>query len=546
MTAFRPAYEGEFPTLGWSVLDWFEEMLAAPDRSEYAPLVLTDEQARFILQYYRVDEQTGTRRVYRRAVLSRAKGWGKSPILGGIGCAEALAEVVPDGFDANGRPVGKPWATLRTPWVQFAAVSEDQTKNSWAPVLEMLREGNAVDEYPGLEPLEGFVNLPGKGRMEPVTASATSREGNRPVWCGLDQTEEWTSTNGGIKLAATLRRNLGKTNGTSIESPNAFIPGRGTVAEKSAEYWMRIKEGKSKDSGLLYDIREASSDVDLADKDSVMRGLAEAYGDSAVPAGGWVDLPRIAAEVWDPDTDPLDARRYYFNQITGAADSFVEQPQWAGVLYSLIHGESRQVSATEPIVLGFDGSRKRSKGTTDATALVAVCVSDGYAFPVGVWEEPDGPESEGWEVPETLVEFTVDDTFKRFNVVGFFADPTLWESNVAKWEAKYGSRLLVGAPQHPITWRTAQVNRTVAAVADLHSAILNQDLTHGGDPTLSKHVLNARRRHRSQGDLLFKEFPESPRKIDAAYALMLAWQARLAALSKSIPVKKSFVPVRVR
>jgi hypothetical protein len=47
-------------------------------------------------------------------------------------------------------------------WVQLAAVSEDQTKNSWTPLLEMLRDGPVVDNYPGprgvrlvREPAEG-------------------------------------------------------------------------------------------------------------------------------------------------------------------------------------------------------------------------------------------------------------------------------------------------------------------------------------------------------------------------------------------------------
>jgi hypothetical protein len=556
MVAFRPDYEGEFPTLGWYVLEWFEEMLAAPDRPEYVPLVLTPEQARFVLNYYRVDTATGMRRTVRRAVLSRSKGWGKSPLLGGIGCAEALADVVPDGFDASGRPVGKPWADVRTPWVQFAAVSEDQTKNAWAPVLEMLREGPVVDEYPGLEPLDTFVNLPGKGRIEPVTASSTSREGNRPVWVGLDQTEEWLPSNGGVRLASTLRRNLGKTNGSSIESPNAYIPGRNSVAEKSAATWSlqieRNEDGTQKHprlQGLLVDHREAPPDTDISDRKSLINGLTVAYGDSAAEVGGWVDLERLVAEIWDPDTDPMDARRYYLNQVTAATDSFVTQPEWAGARIDIVKPtiQKRVVSSTEPIVLGFDGSRARTRGTTDATALVAVAVADGYAWPVGVWEQPDGPEAEGWEVPEQLVEATVDDTFSKFNVVGFFADPTLWESNVARWEAKYGRRLKVGVPAHPVTWRTSQVNRTVQAVADLHSAILNCELTHGGSPVLTRHVLNARRRHRPQGDLLFKEFPESANKIDAAYALMLAWQARLAALSKGVQEQRaSRVPVRVR
>ena len=36
------------------------------------------------------------------------------------------------------QPVGKPWAEVRTPLVQIAAVSEEQTKNTWSPLLEML------------------------------------------------------------------------------------------------------------------------------------------------------------------------------------------------------------------------------------------------------------------------------------------------------------------------------------------------------------------------------------------------------------------------
>jgi len=59
--------------------------------------------------------------------------------------------------------VGRPWSTVRTPLVQIAAVSETQTKNTWAPLLEML-QGPVLDEYSGLEPLDTFVNLP-RGRI---------------------------------------------------------------------------------------------------------------------------------------------------------------------------------------------------------------------------------------------------------------------------------------------------------------------------------------------------------------------------------------------
>lgn len=529
-----PQYPGELPTLGWQVLDWMGEMLATPDRSEYEPLVLTREQARFILNFYALDPKTG-RRKYRRGVLSRSKGWGKSPILGAIACVEALGPVVPDGWDADGEPVGKPWAEVRTPWVQLAAVSEDQTRNAWSPVLEMLREGPAMDYYPGLEPLDSFVNLP-KGRLEYVTSAATSREGNRPVFCVLDQTEEWTVTNGGRKLAATLRRNLGKTNGTSIESPNAYVPGRGSVAEESAEYWKRIVEGRARDAGLLYDHREAPAETDMADRESLLAGLAFAYGDSAESAGGWVDLERLIAEIWDPATDPQNARAYYLNQITHATDSWLSQPEWAGCA-----APDAVVADKDRIVLGFDGSRRRNRGVTDATALIGCRVADGHLFQIRVWEQPDGPQGDKWEVPVAEVLAEVDSAFKRFQVVGFYADPAKWESHIAAWEAKYGTRLQVKSNSaHPIEWwmTGGRANAIVRATRSLHDAVADRELTHCGSSTLTRHILNARRRESRNGIQIAKEHPDSPRKVDAAVAAILAWQCRLDALAKGVTTKE--------
>ncbi|MEU3528832.1 terminase [Streptomyces sp. NPDC038707] len=525
-----PQYEGELPTLGWLVLDWMGAMLAAPDRADPEPLVLTREQAQFVLNFYTIDPATGRRR-YRRGVLSRPKGWGKSPILAAIACAEALGPVLFDGWDADGEPVGKPWAEIRTPWVQLAAVSEDQTKNAWAPLLEMLREGPAIDEYAGLEVLETFVNLP-KGRIEFVTSAATSREGNRPVFCVLDQTEEWRPSNGGVRLAAVIRRNLGKTGGSSIESPNAYVPGEGSVAESSAEYWRKILEGRARDDGLLYDHREWPAETDMSDRASLLAGLAVAYGDSAQPAGGWVDLERLAAEVWDPATDPQDARRYYGNQITAATDSWLSQPEWAGCADA-----GKVLADGDAITLGFDGSRARARGVTDATALVGCRVSDGHVFLLGCWEQPDGPAGDNWRVPVLEVLATVEEAFNRYRVVGMYADPAKWEGHVADWEARWGTGLQVKATRdHPIEWwmTGGRSSLIVRALDKFHSAVVDRELTHDGSSVLTRHVLNARRRKGRSGIQIMKEHPDSARKIDAAIASVLAWQARLDAVAKGL------------
>jgi hypothetical protein len=331
---WRPEVPGERPTLGPVAVEWIEASLGSPDGGS-GLVTLTREQVDFTLRFLELDPETGRRR-FRRAVLSRAKAWGRSPFLAMLALAEAFAAVVPDGWDANGRPVGRPWSSIRTPWVQILAVSEDQTRNAWWPLQEMLRDGPAGD-LRGVDVLETFVVLPGGGRIEYATSSGVSREGNRPVFAILDQSESWTKRNGGTRLAAAVRRNLGKTGGSSVEAPNSYRPGSGSVSEASFEYHQKIVAGEAADGGLLWDHREAPPSLELkagVTDEELAAGLRYAYGDSSAdPRGcvlhdppcppGWVDLTRIVREIRDLDTEQADAALYYLNRPSSPEDSFI-------------------------------------------------------------------------------------------------------------------------------------------------------------------------------------------------------------------------------
>lgn len=553
---WKPGYEGERPTLGWLVLDWIEQYLIVPDGpSAGEPLTFTREQAEFVLRLYEVDPEFEgppvrgralvNGRVIRRAVLSRPKGWGKSPLVGALCLVEALAPVVMDGWDSDGQPVGREWASLGfKPKVQIVAVSEDQTANTWDPTLEMACKGPVIDHY-DIDPMQTFIGVP-RGIIEAVTASGTSREGFRPVFSAMDQTESWTPTNGGRRLAATIRRNLAKLGGCSVETPNAFEPGIDSVAERSFAAVKAQDEGRTKiPTGMLFDHREAPADTEPTDEDSLRRGLAVAYGESADVAGGWVGLDRLVAEYWDPDTDPQDARRFYLNQITHASDSWLSAPEWNGRA-----DVAKVIEPGEAITLGFDGSRARTRGVADATSLVGCRVADGHVFEIETWEQPDGPAGADWRVPTAQVDAKVREVFARHNVVGFYADPAKWEGYVAAWEAAYGPKLKVQASRsNPIEWwmtggRSILIAR---ALEQFHSAVVDGEMTHDGSSTLSRHVLNARRRVNRNALHIGKEHPDSPRKIDAAVAAVLAWQARLDALAAGVPTTRARrVPVRIR
>lgn len=542
---WRPSVPGEVPTLGWYVLDWMTEMLARPAVLDYEPFRPYREQEDFILRWYAIDPLTG-RFKYHRALLGRARGWGKSPMLAALAAVEGLGDVLPDGWDADGQPVGRPWTTIRTPKIHIAAVSEEQTDNTWQPLLEMIRQGPVMDHYPGLDPMDTMVVLP-KGLIEQRTSSARTVKGAPVTFATLDQTEEWVKANGGPKLAQAIRTNAAKNGGRTVEAPNAFIPGDGSVAEASAAFAAAIREGRTKDDGLLYDHREAAADTDMSDRESLTLGLRIAYGDSSGhPDGcvihdqpcppGHVELEPLIQQVWDPANDVQQLRSDLLNQITHASDSWISQPEWRTRM-----NLDLAVEPGESVTLGFDGSRGRTRGKADATALIGCRVSDGHLFEVRVWEQPSGPAGADWVPPVDEVDAEVRRAFETWNVVGFLADPSGWTTNVAEWEAKYSRRLRVKASVNaPVSaWPRGKDTRAVEYVKRFHAAVVNGELTHDGSSALTRHVLNARRREvRGGGYLLYKAFPDSTEKIDAAYAAVMAWKARLDAVAKGITDRK--------
>lgn len=531
----------EFPTLGYLVADWMEEYLLMPDTDEKRPYIVTQEQLEFLVELYRLDPVTG-RRVRSRGVYSRPRGCGKSPFAAAIAIAEALAPVVPDGWDSDGQPVSMPWSEKRTPLVQICATTDDQTANTWIPLLEMLRGSKAEEDY-DLDAMDSFVALR-RGRIETRTSSGTSVKGARSVCSIMDQTETWLPGNGGIKLAKVLRSNAAKLGGLTLETPNAFTIGENSVAEETARFADSVKRGKVKPEvaeALLYDHREAPADVDISDRDSLIAGLRVAYGDSSAhPDGcvihepacspGWVDLERIATEFWNLDNDPAQMCADFLNQITAAYDAWVTMPEMRA-----IDRHDIQISTREPITLGFDGSEGRKQGIADSTVLMGFSVTQNHLFKIGIWAQPDGPAGAGWQPPKLEIEQKVRECFDKYNVVGFYADPSAgWAGEVKAWEARYNRRLKARmSAQEPIRYQQRNISMTCELFAQLLSSIRQGKVSYDGSPDVTAHFLNARRVQKRTGYMLYKPADDQDySKIDSVYAAIYAYKAALDAVGK--------------
>ena len=101
--------DGSVATLGWGVIEWCEDWLLQPDGDLAGePFRFTREQMNFILWWYAVNAEG--RFQYRRGILRRSKGWGKSPFLGALALAELLGPVRFGGWTEDGEPHGVPEA----------------------------------------------------------------------------------------------------------------------------------------------------------------------------------------------------------------------------------------------------------------------------------------------------------------------------------------------------------------------------------------------------------------------------------------------------
>ncbi|HEY9371524.1 hypothetical protein [Streptomyces sp.] len=510
---WRGADPGEpfpYPSLGWNLLEWWAEFLPSP-RDHAEPLIFTDEQARILVEWYALDPNTG-RYLYRRGVSRRSKGWGKSPVEAVKAIAALAGEVVFDGWDASGEPVGRPRG-LRggdpNPWVQIAAVSEDQTKNTYSVLHELLtaNDARAADELRIDVGLTRCFLRDRPGKLEPVTAEAGSREGQPITDAVLDETHLWTSRNGGIKLARTLRRNVAKMNGRTFETTNSFAPGEMSVAEATHK---AIERGAP---GIYCDAVEAP-EVKQDDSDAALHAaLAVAYGDS-----WWVDLERLVADIRDPDQPWEDSQRFFFNWNVDDRKKAVQSKRWT----ALKRDPAPELPAGTRIGLGFDGSISQ-----DCTALIGCAMVDDvpYVFEIEVWSRPEGAGRD-WRIPRKEVQARVAETFEFYDVGLMFCDPPKWQTEIEGWAEEFGEERVV-------FFDTNQPQRMAPACGRMLTALEEEGaFSHDGAADLTEQVLAMHKRKvriRDDDDdgrtkYVFVKGPDAE-KIDAGIGAVLALEA---------------------
>jgi phage terminase large subunit-like protein len=137
-----------------------------------------------------------------------------------------------------------------------------------------------------------------------------------------------------------------------------------------------------------------------------------------------------------------------------------------------------------------------------------------HLFVLGLWEHPGGNVS--WTVDHDAVEATVQEAFRRFEVVEMSADPPYWSQQLNRWMEQYGA-------DRVLAFNTFVRKRMAQACSSFYQAVTVEGVSHDGHPGLARHIGNAVLKETAQGAYITKEDKSSPRKIDAAIAAVIAY-----------------------
>ena len=512
----------QWPTLGGEVCKWIEDNLSfGPGDLRGAPAVLDAEKRALIHRMYEIfpqDHEHAGRRRFRRVAVSLRKGSAKTELAAWIAAAELhpSAPVRCVGWDDDGDPIG---GGVTDPYIPLIAYTEEQSEElCYGALLAILQESEVAGDFD--LGLTRIIRKSGAGKAVALAGSPGPRDGARTTFQVFDETHRMTLPKQ-KQAHRTMLANLPKrrlADPWSLETTTAYSPGESSVAESTHDYARQVAAGKKSDSKLFFFHRQAGEGHDLETKKGVRAAVMEASG----PVAEWSDVDGIVEQWDDPTADRAFLERVWLNRPVKASSRAFDVEVWKRLTYP-----DFKPPPTDLIVLGFDGARKG-----DSTALVGCHVETGHLFTLGVWEgsayESERKRTQG-EVNEA-----VEEAFATWNVWRMYCDPPYWETSVDAWRGEYGEERVA-------EWWTNRWKTMAYALRAFREAIDAGDLTHDGHDDLTTHIGNAAKKELNMRDdegnrlwNLRKERPDSPNKIDAAMAAVLAWEARRDAVASGV------------
>lgn len=450
----------------------------------------------------------------------------------------ALLELHPDapirfnGYDPDAEGGLAPGRSVMSPFIPLLAPTLEQLKDlAYGAAMEIVKD---IDDAALFDPNKERIMINGEGESKiiPVAASAGRLDGQKPTFQGIDESHRMVEDRH-IAAVTTIENNLRKRfadDPWQLSTTTAGDPGEPSMALREFQYGMKIAEGKIKDPTTFFYHRATSDENAKFDTmENRIKALKEASGPEAAK---FRDLFSVAKEWDDENADHSYLERVWCNRWVQSSTSAFDTKK-----FRELGDESLKITPGSTIVLGFDGAI-----SDDSTALVATEVETGIQNLVGIWEKPE--DATRWQVPVGEVNAVMEDMFEFYNVLKLYADPPYWQESISKWAGRWEKRV--------VEWPTRNETHIYYALRAYSEAINLGEVGHDNNQALIDHIAasgkNLLNRYDDEGKQKYRLAKrQRDKKIDAAMAAVLSWQARLDALSEGAQEEEErYAPRRIR
>jgi phage terminase large subunit-like protein len=443
-----------------------------------SPLVLRDWQKELLRNVYATGEDGGLR--HRINLIGMPRKQGKSALASALGVYSLYA------------------SGIKGAEVYSCAADKDQARIVFADAKRMIE---ASPDLMGMAKLyRDAIEIPETNSVYRVlSAEAYTKEGLSPTTVIFDEAHAQPNRDlfDVMSLAQGARGTMANMIAITTAGVKTDNTGRDSIAYSLYQYGQRVARGEVDDPSFFMAWWEAPQEAD--------HRVQETWEIANPGIGDICALSDFESSV--RRTPESEFRTKRCNQWVSSQLSWLPTGTWD----SLEHVEDLDRDAE--YVLGFDGSF-----SGDTTVIVGCRIPRDdeerpHLFLVKAWEKPiDSDDS--WRVDIQDAEQAILDFCGRYKVREVACDPFRWQRSM---------EVLQDAGVPIVEWPSTSAKRMVVACAAFYDAVLEQRITHDGDPMIARHLDNAVVKIDNLGPRIVKENRSSLRRIDAAVAAVIAY-----------------------
>ena len=468
----------ELPSYGDLAVAWIEANVVHGEGDLFGqPFRCTEDQRRFLQRLLRYDPKTG-RLVVRRAVLGRAKGWGKTEFIAAVVLFFLAGPLAPT-----------------APNIPVAAASFEQADLLFGTARVMVSEGPLK---PFLEVYDTEILMKGgPGRTFRVAAAAGTNDGGRPTVFAADELHEWTGSKARVFLV--ISNSIAKRRDGLVLVISTAGSDESVLLKGLYDYGRQVEAGEVDDPGFLLDWAEPPIELNPHDGPDVRREMALAANPHAEQFGTLEFIERRWHEI--PEHEWL---RYFANRWVSIADESWLPGGLATWEACRRHGV--KVDTSRPFVAAMDMALKH-----DTAALRTVQAQGDVVVTESTIWTPNGDVLDVAAIEREILRL-----HRTGNLTECAYDPAYFERS-AQALLDEGVNM-VEFPQSP--------QRMVPACGQAYEAIVAGRVVHDDDTMAAGQVAAAAPKASGEGWRLSKG--RAKHKIDSAIALVMAIDRVLA------------------